>query len=219
MWLSRLKLPSVRADRRGVSVSTNHRHQLLAGLRNFPDDLAPRDAIGRARAGCDAGLTGTQNLGSALRPATIRAMAETLAARVTFEATQPILRVSNLEASVDYYVKALGFTVDFVEAIASVSRGRSAFFLVQGDQGNPGSWVWVGVSDVHALYLEYQAAGAKIRQPPTNFPWACEMQVEDVDGNVLRIGSEAKGDQPYGPWRDMRGELWHWTAGDKWTRR
>jgi hypothetical protein len=28
--------------------------------------------------------------------------------------------------------------------------------------------------------------------PPTNFPWALEMQVKDPDGNVLRIGSEPK---------------------------
>jgi hypothetical protein len=28
--------------------------------------------------------------------------------------------------------------------------------------------------------------------PPTNFPWALEMHVEDPDGNVLRLGSEPK---------------------------
>jgi hypothetical protein len=33
--------------------------------------------------------------------------------------------------------------------------------------------------------------------PPTNFPWALEMQVEDPDGNVLRIGSEPKTDRPF----------------------
>ena len=145
-------------------------------------------------------------------------MAETSLPRVTFEATQPILRVNDLKASVDYYVSALGFTVDFVESIASVSRGRCAFFLVQGDQGHPGSWVWVGVSDVDALYAHYQASGAKIRQPPTNFPWACEMQVEDLDGNVLRCGSEPKPHEPFGPWRDMRGDLWVKTAEDEWIR-
>ena len=28
--------------------------------------------------------------------------------------------------------------------------------------------------------------------PPTTFPWALEMQIEDPDGNVLRIGSDPK---------------------------
>jgi catechol 2,3-dioxygenase-like lactoylglutathione lyase family enzyme len=89
-----------------------------------------------------------------------------------FEAMQPILPVKNLETSVDYYVNALGFKLDFHESIASVSRGRCAFFLVQGDQGNPGTWVWIGVHDVDAIHREYLATGVRIRQPPTNFSWA-----------------------------------------------
>jgi len=134
-----------------------------------------------------------------------------------FEASQPILRVANLEASVKYYVDVLGFTLDFPESIASVSRGRCAFFLVQGDQGNAGSWVWVGVNDVDLVHAEYLRSGARIRQPPTNFPWAREMQVVDLDGNVLRIGSESQPDQPFGPWRDMHGTLWTQQADGTWV--
>jgi predicted enzyme related to lactoylglutathione lyase len=135
-----------------------------------------------------------------------------------FEGSQPILRVSDLEASVRYYVDMLGFGIDFYESIASVSRDRCAVFLVQGDQGNPGSWVWVGVNDVDLVHAEYLRSGAKIRQPPTNFPWACEMQVEDLDGNVLRMGSESKPDQPFGPWRDMRGGLWKQRSDGTWLQ-
>jgi hypothetical protein len=91
-------------------------------------------------------------------------------------------------------------------------------FLVQGDQGNPGSWVWVGVSDVDLVHAEYLRSGAKIRQPPTNFPWACEMQVEDLDGNVLRVGSESKPDEPIGPWRDMHGSLWKQQPDGTWLQ-
>jgi catechol 2,3-dioxygenase-like lactoylglutathione lyase family enzyme len=135
-----------------------------------------------------------------------------------FEGVQPIIRVGDLKASVDYYVKILGFKVDFQEAIASVSRDRCALFLVQGDQGHPGTWVWIGVSDVETLYQEYLGKGAKIRQPPTNFPWAREMQVEDLDGNVLRLGCEPLEDLPFGPWLDMRGDLWEMKAEGEWTR-
>ncbi len=63
-------------------------------------------------------------------------------------------------------------------------------FLCQGDQGHPGSWVWIS-GDVEAVYEEFRASGAKIRHPPTNYSWALEMQVEDLDGNVLRIGGGA----------------------------
>jgi predicted lactoylglutathione lyase len=50
--------------------------------------------------------------------------------------------------------------------------------------------------------------GAKIRHPPTNYQWVYEMQIEDLDGNVLRIGSDPKEDQPIGEWFDMHGRSW-----------
>ena len=56
---------------------------------------------------------------------------------------------------------------------------------------------FVGVEDVEALFEEYTGKGARIRHPPTNYPWAYEMQVEDPDGHVLRFGSEPKVDRPF----------------------
>lgn len=124
------------------------------------------------------------------------------------------MRVKNAAASIQYYVKILGFKKDwqFPEGespfFASVSRGRCHIFLSEGDQGNPGAWVWIGVEDADALLNEYRSSGAKIRHPPTNYSWAYEMQVEDLDGNVLRLGSEPKKDQPTGEWLDMNGKVW-----------
>jgi len=107
-----------------------------------------------------------------------------------FEGVNPILRVGDLTASIEYYVQVLGFKLDWrhEDIIASVSRGRCHIFLCEGDQGNPGSWVWIGVGDAGALFEEYKGRRARIRNPPANFPWAYEMQVEDLDGNVLRMG-------------------------------
>ena len=34
------------------------------------------------------------------------------------------------------------------------------------------------------------------------------MQVEDPDGNILRIGSDSKPGQPMGLWLDMYGHTW-----------
>jgi len=133
---------------------------------------------------------------------------------VVFEGVCPILRVKNAAASIQHYVKILGFKRDwqFPEGdspfFASVSRGRCHIFLSEGDQGNPGAWVWIGVEDADALLNEYRSSGAKIRHPPTNYSWAYEMQVEDLDGNVLRLGSEPKKDQPTGEWLDMNGKVW-----------
>jgi len=136
--------------------------------------------------------------------------ADKSASQVTFEGCNPIFRVSSVAASVDYYVRVLGFKLEWNHFgfFACVSRGRFHLFLSEGDQGNPGAWVWVGVSDAEALFQEYRAAGAKIRHPPTNYSWAYEMQVEDPDGNILRMGSEPKPGQPEGDWLDMYGNLW-----------
>ena len=129
---------------------------------------------------------------------------------ITFEGVIPILRVADLDASLDYYVRILGFSLQWREgdSIASVRRGRCELFLAAGDQGHPGGWVWVGVSDAGLLHEHYLTAGAKIRHPPTNYPWALEMQVEDLDGNVLRMGSESIEDAPFGEWLDMNGKRW-----------
>ena len=140
--------------------------------------------------------------------------------RNTFHAAVPILRVRNLEASLIHYTEDLGFAVDWQDAkiIAAVSRGPCNLMLAEGDQGNVGSWVWIGVGDVEALYLEYRRTGAKVRIAPTNYPWALELQIEDRDGNVLRFGSEPREGQPSGEWLDMRGDRWIKTA-EGWTKK
>lgn len=139
---------------------------------------------------------------------------------INFHPAAPIFRVANLAASLDYYVSVLGFTIDweYEHNIASVSRGDCCIFLSEPDQGNPGSWAWIGVGDAQALFEEYRAKGAKIRNQPTNYEWAYEMQVEDLDGNVLRLGSEPKEALPLGPWRDMHGALWQPMPNGGWKR-
>jgi catechol 2,3-dioxygenase-like lactoylglutathione lyase family enzyme len=137
-----------------------------------------------------------------------------------FGGVTPIFRVESLPASVAYYVNVLGFKIDFhyPGIMASVSRDRCDIFLVEGDQGHPGAWVWIGVADVELIFEEYQSKGARIRHPPTNYSWAREMQVEDPDGNVLRIGSDSREGEPLGEWLDMRGCSWAPLSGGGWTR-
>ena len=137
-----------------------------------------------------------------------------------FHHASPILRVRDLEASLRYFHEVLGFTVDWSDPtqIASVSRGDANVMLCTGDQGNPPAWVWIGVGDTQELRTEYAARGARIRMEPTNFPWALEMHVEDLDGNVLRLGSDPLPDRPYGPWRDMNGMRWQRNRDESWSQ-
>lgn len=112
--------------------------------------------------------------------------------RTRFEHAEPILSVADMARSLHYYVDVLGFTNaewggdDFTH----VSRDGAGIYLCQGDQGQPGTWVWIGVEDVASLHQEYTASGAKIIDGPANFPWAYEMKVQDPDGHILRFGSE-----------------------------
>ncbi len=137
-----------------------------------------------------------------IRIRTLRAAVRAPEATTRMELAVPILRVQDLEASVDHYVRVLGFTLDWShEAVmASVSRDRVSLMLCAGDQGNPGTWVWIGVEDAQALHEELRAKGATIRLPPTNYSWAYEMHVEDPDGHVLRMGSGPRNDLDLSEW-------------------
>lgn len=124
--------------------------------------------------------------------------------RTRFENAAPILRVADMTASVRYYVDVLGFrNADWgTDDFTSVNRDAAGIYLCRAGQGCEGTWAWIGVEDVRALYREYQATGARIRHAPRNYPWALEMHVEDPDGHVLRFGSEPLPDTPYEPWID-----------------
>ena len=121
--------------------------------------------------------------------------------RTRFEHANPILSVRDLSRSVRYYVDVLGFTNaewggdDFT----LVARDTAGIYLCRGEQGNAGTWLWVGVEDVAALHDEYTRSGAEIIEGPRNFPWAYEMKVTDPDGHVLRFGSEPRTDMALEP--------------------
>ncbi len=139
---------------------------------------------------------------------------------IAFEGVSPIFNVKDIRASLAYYVDILGFKVDWggETAFAAVSRGGCQIMLCEGDQGYPGGWVWVGVGNAGRLHDELRARGARIRHRPTNYEWAYEMQVEDLDGNVLRMGSDPMKGEPVGLWLDMHRVFWERTTEGKWKR-
>jgi hypothetical protein len=108
-----------------------------------------------------------------------------------------------MSVSVSYYVDALGFknAAWGDDNFTSVNRDAAGIYLCRGGQGRPGTWVWIGVEDVAALYEEYKAR-AKIRHAPENYPWAYEMKIEDPDGHVLRFGSEPRTDLSFTSWHN-----------------
>ena len=99
-------------------------------------------------------------------------MDQSSVARTRFECANPILRVADMTRSLRYYVDVLGFCNaewggdDFT----CVTRDGASIYLSEGDQGQPGTWVWIGVEDVDALHEEYKRMGATILHEPRTFP-------------------------------------------------
>ena len=124
------------------------------------------------------------------------------ATATVFGGATPILRVQSLTTSIDYYAGVLGFKVDWHEPgiMASVSRNRCSLMLCEGDQGNPGSWVWIGVGDVEILFAEYQTKGRRcgIHQPTIRGRVRCKSRTLtvmccDLAQTPSRIGLSASG--------------------------
>jgi catechol 2,3-dioxygenase-like lactoylglutathione lyase family enzyme len=132
----------------------------------------------------------------------------------------PILRVSDLDRSIAYYLDRLGFKEDWrFGRFGSVSRDQASLMLSEGTQGCSSTWLWIAVGDADALYQELLQRGADIRHPPTNFPWGSrEVHVFDTDRHVLRFGCEAPEGAPFGPWLDEAGALWMPESDGSWRR-
>jgi uncharacterized glyoxalase superfamily protein PhnB len=132
----------------------------------------------------------------------------------------PVFRVKDVGAAIKYYVEALGFEVRWGAGtpFACVARDQCSIMLTNDNQSQGKMWIWLGVGDARALHEELVAKGAKIRNPPNNFEWALEMQVEDLDGNVLRIGSDPEKDKPLGVWVDGNGLRWKHLGNRKYER-
>jgi len=132
----------------------------------------------------------------------------------------PVFRVKDVAASLAYYLNALAFELRWraSDSVACVARDKCSIMLTEDNQSQPRMWIWIGVEDVRALHSQFVTSGAKIRNPPNNFEWALEMQVEDLDDNVLRIGSDMEKDQPLGVFRDADGVGWRHLGNQKYER-
>lgn len=106
----------------------------------------------------------------------------------------PILSCSDFDSSLEYYQSALGFKVDWTHdgSFASVSRDDWNIYLSANPVGEAHGMVWVGVEDIEELYREFASSGAHIRGELIDNPWACELHVVDLDGNLLRFGGEPR---------------------------
>ncbi len=104
----------------------------------------------------------------------------------------PILRSGDFHANLEYYQKALGFQLEWThdDSFACVTRDGWRIFLSAGEKQASGSVIWIGVHDIEGLHRELLSSGARIQGDLVDNPWAREMLVEDLNGNVIRFGGE-----------------------------
>jgi ketosteroid isomerase-like protein/uncharacterized glyoxalase superfamily protein PhnB len=108
----------------------------------------------------------------------------------------PILNVSNLSASFDWFTK-LGWAkqwdwrnADGTPGFGAVKSGDCELFLSLNGQGGQGMWLSIWVDDVDALHEACVREGLEVLRPPRDEPWGVrEMHLRHPDGHVFRIGT------------------------------
>jgi uncharacterized glyoxalase superfamily protein PhnB len=119
---------------------------------------------------------------------------------IQLEDCAPVFVVSDIQASLEHYQRALGFEVTFRygEPIfyACLCRGKVAIHLQSSthtERPTGGSLLNVFVRSADAMYEELRERGARIRKEPATYPYGMrDFDVEDLDGNVLVFGCEAR---------------------------
>lgn len=112
----------------------------------------------------------------------------------------PFLQVKNAQKSCAFYCDLLGFQKDWeyqpepgLPCFISISRGEIRLFLTEDPESAFGALVYCYVEDVDHLYQNLVVQGVELEWSPTDTPWQTrEMQIQDLDGNKLRFGSEIK---------------------------
>ena len=106
----------------------------------------------------------------------------------------PQMPVTNLDRSISYYTKHLGFLLDwkYEDDIAGISNGRLCLFLNKKDNDEPGkTLVWLNLDSkeqVDQLHKRWATDGASIISPPETKPWGLyEFTVSDPDDNKIRV--------------------------------
>src|SRR5918993_4437889 len=116
-----------------------------------------------------------------------------------FPQAVPEIPVSNVDAAVAYYVRVLGFSLDWGDdegGIGGISQGDCRMFLTNArfravHGAKAPVTVWLNLNsrqDVDELFEHWTATGATIVEAVADKPWNLrEFRVADPDGNQLRV--------------------------------
>jgi len=107
----------------------------------------------------------------------------------------PLLRVADVDRSLEFYCRTLGFGQDWrhdagegVPRVASISRGGATLYLTEQVDAPFGGHAYFGTTEIDTLFHEWGGRGVTIEMEPTDMPWGlCEMHLRDPDGNTIRV--------------------------------
>ena len=104
----------------------------------------------------------------------------------------PVLHVTDVRATAQYFKERLGFKWDFADQNYSVVwRDNSAVHFVTGKQNPSGVHLFQWVRDVDAYHQEIVSRGAKIIKEPTDQPYGIrDMVVRDINGIDIVFGQD-----------------------------
>src|SRR5689334_12156960 len=110
--------------------------------------------------------------------------------------------VSDVQASIDFYTKHLGFTVkqSYAPAMAIIARDDMTLWLAgppssaakpmpDGSRPTPGGWnrFVLNVDNLAELVGELKAAGVRFRNEILKGPGGSQILCEDPSGNVIEL--------------------------------
>ncbi len=110
-----------------------------------------------------------------------------------------VLAVRDLEASVDYYTRLIGMTVDFTApGWAFLSRGSFRLMLGECRDATPASelgdhsyFVYVTVEGIDDLHTELTGRGVQLTQTIADKPWGLrEFGIRTPEGHRIMFGEE-----------------------------
>ena len=114
------------------------------------------------------------------------------------EASRFVLAVRDLKVSTDYYVSALGFTKDPIDAPGWSFLTRDSIRLMLGEcpDEKPASelenhsyFAYWNIDDADVLYQEFLSSGAILTSRPQNKPWGLrEFGLRTPDGHRITCG-------------------------------
>jgi len=118
----------------------------------------------------------------------------------------PTLRCNDINRSLEFYTRVLGFTINFTDArdgkigYAGIEKDDCEVHL-SAHEGGAGTIIYVEVEEVDHLFREFLKRGldnshkrqSPVHQGPTDQTWGMrEFYVDDPGGNTLRFGCVIK---------------------------